>query len=58
MLHAAFWLHCCAPQVNHRFVTTLKEDGDQRIYWKTLQVCEAAFEHARCSICWAAAFVS
>jgi hypothetical protein len=25
-------------QVNHRFVTTLKEDGDQRIYWKTLQV--------------------
>ena len=26
-------------QVNHRWVTVLKEDGDQRIYWKALQVC-------------------
>ncbi|WIA18543.1 hypothetical protein OEZ85_009989 [Tetradesmus obliquus] len=33
-----FWRHKADEQVNHRFVTTLKEDGDQRIYWKTLQV--------------------
>lgn len=25
-------------QVNHRWVTALKEDGDQRIHWKSLQV--------------------
>jgi hypothetical protein len=33
-------LPCGLPQVNHRWVTALKEDGDQRIHWKSLQVCE------------------
>ncbi|KAF6252040.1 hypothetical protein COO60DRAFT_1463913 [Scenedesmus sp. NREL 46B-D3] len=32
-----YWRHKSDEQVNHRFLTTLKEDGDQRIYWKTLQ---------------------
>lgn len=30
-------------QVNHRWVTVLKEDGDQRIYWKALQVCVCVY---------------
>lgn len=40
-----------AAQVNHRFVTTLKEDGDQRIYWKTLQVRQGAAWSLRQWLC-------
>lgn len=32
------WFWVSAVQVNHRWVTVLKEDGDQRIHWKSLQV--------------------
>ena len=33
-----YWRHKSDEEVNHRQVTLLREDGDQLIHWKQLQV--------------------